>query len=82
MGSLGVFVDRQVMGSAEQLTALIRLRDQAEAMGHGVDFIFPVEVRKVARVDGLFIRQPGHHAVCQTWRDADSRHRHGARHAP
>ena len=56
MGSLGVFVDRQVMGSSEQLTALIRLRDQAEAMGHAVYFIFPVEVRKVARVDGLFIR--------------------------
>jgi len=56
MGSLGIFVDRQVMGSSEQLTALIRLRDQAEAMGHTVYFIFPVEVRKVARVDGLFIR--------------------------
>jgi len=56
MGNLGVFVDRQVMGSSEQLTALIRLRDQAEAMGHAVYFIFPVEVRKVARVDGLFIR--------------------------
>jgi glutathione synthase/RimK-type ligase-like ATP-grasp enzyme len=56
MGDLGVFVDRQVMGSSEQLTALIRLRDQAEAMGHTVYFIFPVEVRKVARVDGLFIR--------------------------
>ena len=56
MADLGVFVDRQVMGSSEQLTALIRLREQAEAMGHGVYFIFPVEVRKVARVDGLFIR--------------------------
>jgi glutathione synthase/RimK-type ligase-like ATP-grasp enzyme len=56
MGSLGVFVDRQVMGSSEQLTALIRLRDQTEAMGHAMYFIFPVEVRKVARVDGLFIR--------------------------
>ena len=56
MGSLGVFVDRQVMGSSEQLTALIRLREQAEAMGHSVYFLFPVEVRKVTRVDGLFIR--------------------------
>jgi len=56
MADLGVFVDRQVMGSSEQLTALIRLREEAEAMGHSVYFIFPVEVRKVARVDGLFIR--------------------------
>jgi glutathione synthase/RimK-type ligase-like ATP-grasp enzyme len=56
MGKLGVFVDRQTLGNSEQLTALIRLRDSAEAMGHTVYFIFPVEIAKIGTVDGLFIR--------------------------
>jgi glutathione synthase/RimK-type ligase-like ATP-grasp enzyme len=53
---LGVFVDRQTLGNSEQLTALIRLRDSAEEMGHTVYFIFPVEIAKIGKVDGLFIR--------------------------
>jgi glutathione synthase/RimK-type ligase-like ATP-grasp enzyme len=56
MGRLGVFVDRQTLGNSEQLTALIRLRDSAEGMGHTVYFIFPVEIAKIGKVDGLFIR--------------------------
>ena len=56
MGKLGLFVDRQTLGNSEQLTALIRLRDSAEEMGHTVYFIFPVEIAKIAKVDGLFIR--------------------------
>jgi glutathione synthase/RimK-type ligase-like ATP-grasp enzyme len=56
MGRLGVFVDRQTLGSSEQLTALIKLRDTAEGMGHTVYFIFPVEIAKIGQVDALFIR--------------------------
>ncbi|MGE5831882.1 MAG: ATP-grasp domain-containing protein, partial [Methanomicrobiales archaeon] len=56
MARLGLFVDRQTLGNSEQLTALIRLRDSAEEMGHTVYFIFPTEIAKIAKVDGLFIR--------------------------
>jgi glutathione synthase/RimK-type ligase-like ATP-grasp enzyme len=56
MGKLGVFVDRQTLGNSEQLTAIIRLRDSAEEMGHTVYFIFPTEIAKIGQVDGLFIR--------------------------
>jgi glutathione synthase/RimK-type ligase-like ATP-grasp enzyme len=56
MGRLGVFVDRQTLGNSEQLTALIKLRDSAEGMGHTVYFIFPVEIAKIGKVDALFIR--------------------------
>jgi glutathione synthase/RimK-type ligase-like ATP-grasp enzyme len=56
MGRLGLFVDRQTLGNSEQLTAIIRFRDTAEAMGHVVYFIFPTEIAKIATVDGLFIR--------------------------
>jgi glutathione synthase/RimK-type ligase-like ATP-grasp enzyme len=56
MGRLGLFVDRQTLGNSEQLTALIRLRDSAEEMGHTVYFIFPTEIAKIAKMDGLFIR--------------------------
>jgi glutathione synthase/RimK-type ligase-like ATP-grasp enzyme len=53
---LGIFVDRKTLASAEQLTALIRCRDVAESMGHGVDFIFPVDIAKIQKMDALFIR--------------------------
>ncbi|MDD1679770.1 MAG: RimK family alpha-L-glutamate ligase [Methanomicrobiales archaeon] len=56
MGSLGLFVDRQTLGNAEQLTALLRIRDTAERMGHSLSFIFPVDIKRIARLDGLFIR--------------------------
>lgn len=56
VGRLGLFVDRQTLGNSEQLTALIRFRDSAEGMGHTVYFIFPVEIAKIGKVDGLFIR--------------------------
>jgi glutathione synthase/RimK-type ligase-like ATP-grasp enzyme len=56
VGNLGVFVDRQTLGNAEQLTALLRIRDTAEQMGHSLSFIFPVDIKRIARLDGLFIR--------------------------
>ncbi|MDD1684741.1 MAG: ATP-grasp domain-containing protein [Methanoregula sp.] len=56
MSRLGIFVDRKTLSNAEQLTALIRCRDVAEGMGHGVDFIFPVDIPRIPRVDALFIR--------------------------
>jgi Glutathione synthase/Ribosomal protein S6 modification enzyme (glutaminyl transferase) len=51
-----VFVDRQTLGNAEQLTALLRIRDTAEYLGHSLSFIFPVDIKRIARLDGLFIR--------------------------
>ncbi|OPX73041.1 MAG: Glutamate--LysW ligase ArgX [Methanoregulaceae archaeon PtaU1.Bin059] len=56
MSRLGIFVDRKTLSSAEQLNALIRCRDAAEEMGHAAEFIFPVDIRKIPQVDGLFIR--------------------------
>ncbi|MDD1675551.1 MAG: RimK family alpha-L-glutamate ligase [Methanomicrobiales archaeon] len=56
MSNLGVFVDRQTLGNAEQLTALLKLRDTAERMGHTLSFIFPVDIKRIGRLDGLFIR--------------------------
>ncbi len=56
MSRLGIFVDRRTLASAEQLNALIRCRDLAEGMGHAVDFIFPVDIQKIRKMDALFIR--------------------------
>jgi glutathione synthase/RimK-type ligase-like ATP-grasp enzyme len=56
MSRLGIFVDRKTLSNAEQLGALIRCRDVAEGMGHGVDFIFPVDIHKIPKMDALFIR--------------------------
>jgi len=56
MSRLGIFVDRKTLSNSEQLNALIRCRDVAEEMGHGVDFIFPVDIRKIPKMDALFIR--------------------------
>ncbi|MCX6684185.1 MAG: ATP-grasp domain-containing protein [Methanoregula sp.] len=56
MTQLGIFVDRKTLSNAEQLTALIRCRDVAEGMGHHVDFIFPVDINKIPRMNALFIR--------------------------
>ena len=56
MSQLGIFVDRKTLSNSEQLNALIRCRDVAEGMGHDVDFIFPVDIHKIPKVDALFIR--------------------------
>jgi len=56
MSRLGIFVDRKTLSNSEQLNALIRCRDTAEGMGHGVDFIFPVDIHKIQKMDALFIR--------------------------
>jgi glutathione synthase/RimK-type ligase-like ATP-grasp enzyme len=56
MSRLGIFVDRKTLSNSEQLNALIRCRDVAEEMGHDVDFIFPVDIRKIEKMDALFIR--------------------------
>jgi glutathione synthase/RimK-type ligase-like ATP-grasp enzyme len=53
---LGIFVDRRTLSSAEQLHALIRCRDAAESLGHTAEFLFPVDIRKIPRMDAVFIR--------------------------
>ncbi|MFA6332206.1 MAG: ATP-grasp domain-containing protein [Methanoregula sp.] len=56
MSRLGIFVDRKTLSNAEQLTALIRCRDVAETKGHDVEFLFPVDINKILKMDALFIR--------------------------
>jgi glutathione synthase/RimK-type ligase-like ATP-grasp enzyme len=56
VSKLGIFVNRQTLSSSEQLTALIKCRDVAESMGHTVEFIFPVDLKKIPKLDALFIR--------------------------
>ena len=56
MSQLGIFVDRKTLSNSEQLNALIRCRDIAEGMGHDVDFIFPVDIHKIPKMDALFLR--------------------------
>ncbi len=56
MSKLGIFVNRQTLSSSEQLTALIKCRDAGESMGHTVEFIFPVDIKKIPKLDALFIR--------------------------
>jgi len=56
MSRLGIFVDRKTLSNSEQLNALIRCRDVAENLGHDVDFLFPVDINKIPKMDALFIR--------------------------
>jgi len=56
LSKLGIFVNRQTLSSSEQLTALVKCRDAGESMGHTVDFIFPVDIKKIPKLDALFIR--------------------------
>ncbi|MRR13994.1 RimK family alpha-L-glutamate ligase, partial [archaeon] len=56
MSKLGIFVNRQTLSSSEQITAVIKCRDVAESMGHTVEFIFPVDMKKIPKLDALFIR--------------------------
>ena len=56
MSKLGIFVNRQTLSSSEQLAALVKCRDVAESMGHMVEFIFPVDIKKIPKLDALFIR--------------------------
>ncbi|HVO78142.1 MAG TPA: RimK family alpha-L-glutamate ligase [Methanomassiliicoccales archaeon] len=56
MSNLGIFVNRQTVASGDQLDALIKCREAAEELGHTADLIFPIEIKKVVRTDGLFIR--------------------------
>lgn len=56
MTRLGIFVDRKTLSNSEQLNALIRCRDVAEKKGHDVDFLFPVDINKIKKMDALFIR--------------------------
>jgi glutathione synthase/RimK-type ligase-like ATP-grasp enzyme len=56
VSKLGIFVNRQTLSSSEQLTALVKCRDVAESMGHIVEFIFPVDIKKIPKLDALFIR--------------------------
>jgi len=56
LSRLGIFVNRQTLSSSEQLTALIKCRDAAESMGHTAEFIFPVDINRIPKLDALFIR--------------------------
>src|SRR5512133_945030 len=56
MSRLGIFVDRKTLSNSEQLNALIRCRDVAETLGHTANFIFPVDITKIPKMDALFIR--------------------------
>lgn len=56
MGTLGIFVDRQTLSHSRNLSTLMRFRDAAEALGHRSYFIFPVELKKISKLDGLLIR--------------------------
>jgi glutathione synthase/RimK-type ligase-like ATP-grasp enzyme len=56
MSRLGIFVDRKTLSNSEQLNALIRCRDVAEEMGHAVNFIFPVDISRIPKMDAIFIR--------------------------
>jgi len=56
VSKLGIFVNRQTLSSSEQLTALVKCRDVAESMGHTVEFIFPVDIKRIPKLDALFIR--------------------------
>jgi len=56
LSKLGIFVNRQTLSSSEQLTALVKCRDAAESMGHTAEFIFPVDIKKIPKLDALFIR--------------------------
>lgn len=56
MSRLGIFVNRQTLSSSEQLTAVIKCRDAAESMGHTAEFIFPVDINRIPKLDALFIR--------------------------
>jgi glutathione synthase/RimK-type ligase-like ATP-grasp enzyme len=56
VSKLGIYVNRQTLSSSEQLAALVKCRDVAESMGHTVEFIFPVDIKKIPKLDALFIR--------------------------
>ena len=56
MSKLGIFVDRKTLSNSEQLSALIHCRDVAESRGHSVEFLFPVDINKIPKMDALFIR--------------------------
>ena len=56
MGTLGIFVDRQTLSYSKKLGMLMRFRDVAESLGHRSYFIFPVELKKIVKLDGLLIR--------------------------
>lgn len=56
MSKLGIFVNRQTLSSSEELTSIVKCRDVAESMGHTVEFIFPVDIKKIPKLDALFIR--------------------------
>jgi glutathione synthase/RimK-type ligase-like ATP-grasp enzyme len=56
MSRLGIFVDRKTLSNSEQLNALIHCRDVAEEMSHDADFLFPVDINKIPKMDALFIR--------------------------
>jgi glutathione synthase/RimK-type ligase-like ATP-grasp enzyme len=56
MRTLGIFVDRQTLSSARKLAQLMKCREAAEERGIRSYFLFPVDMKKVQRMDAIFIR--------------------------
>ncbi|MBI3871607.1 MAG: RimK family alpha-L-glutamate ligase [candidate division Zixibacteria bacterium] len=56
MGKLAIFVDRSTIARYDELEALLRFREAAEARGHDAHFLFRSEAHKIPRYDALFIR--------------------------
>jgi len=56
LSKLGIFVDRKTLSNSSQLMALVKIRDVAESMGHTAEFIFPVDIKRIPKLDALFIR--------------------------
>ena len=56
MRTLGIFVDRQTLSSAGKLAQLMKCREAAKEKGVRSYFLFPVDMKKVPRMDALFIR--------------------------
>lgn len=56
MGKLAVYVERYTIARPEELEALMRFKNAAEAFGHELHYLFRSELQKIPHYDALFIR--------------------------
>ncbi|HET6566483.1 MAG TPA: RimK family alpha-L-glutamate ligase [Rhodothermales bacterium] len=56
MGKLAVYVERYTIARPEELEALMRFKNAAEAFGHEIHYLFRSELQKIPHYDALFIR--------------------------
>lgn len=56
MAKLAVYVERYTIARPEELEALMRFKNAAEAMGHELHYLFRSELQKIPHYDALFIR--------------------------